>query len=146
MEWAGFSIFFLSRQKENVGKRKRRLGGFRISPRTPLKRPGKPLWFSWTFPAPRTSLVEPAICAARGAKRDGTQAVPYAKREFLREISNIFVGDGLCAVPLVRTRANPYKPPSFMGSRFARTIKTQLPPTPVPIVARRVVRRRKANP
>ena len=135
----GFSIFFLSRQKENAGKRKKRLGDFEFPP-DPLKRPGKPLWFSWTFPASGSGLVEPAICAARGGKRDGTQAVPYAEIWIFTENSEHFRrGRPMCR-PAVRTRANPYKLPSLIGSRFTRPIQTQLLTNPIPIVARRVVR------
>ena len=35
-------------------------GGLRISPRTLLKRPRKPLWFSWIFPA-KTGRYAPKI-------------------------------------------------------------------------------------
>ena len=71
---------------------------------------------------------------------------PTRRRGFSRRIPNIFVGDGLCAVPLLRTQANPYNLTNFIGSRFTRPIQTQLLSILVPIVERRVVRRCKASP
>ena len=119
---AGFSIFFLSRQKENAGKRKRRPGDFEFPP-DPLKRPGKPFWFSWTFPAPGSGLVEPTTEIAHRGKRDGTQAVPYAEIWIFTENSEHFRrGRPMCR-PDVRTQANPYQFSNFIGSRLPRRLK-----------------------
>ena len=141
----GFSIFFLSRQKENAGKRKRRPGDFEFPP-DPLKRPRKPLRFSWIFPAPGSGLVEPTSYIAHRGKRDGTQAVPYAEIGiFTRNSEQFRRGRPMCR-PAVRTQANPYNLSNFIGSRFTRPIQTQLLTILVPIVGRRVVRCCKASP
>ena len=43
--------FSFASPKENAGKRKRARRDCEFPPGAPLKRPEKPLWFFWTFPA-----------------------------------------------------------------------------------------------
>ena len=67
----GVQHFLFVSPKRKRWQKKKATGGFRFPP-DPLKRPGKPLWFSWTFPAPGFGLAEPTMHIAHGGKRDGT--------------------------------------------------------------------------
>ena len=123
VDGSGDQHFLFVSPKRKRWQKKKRLGGFRISPQTPLKRPGKPLRFSWTFPAPSSGPVDPATCIVHGGIRDGTQAVPYAEIGIFTENSEQFRrGRPMCR-PVVRTQANPYRLPNFIGSRLPHRLK-----------------------
>ena len=136
----GSAFSFCLAKKKTLAKEKGAWGDFEFPPGPPESDQEN----HFGFPGPFLRRV-PAWrnhCRALHpeAKRDGTQAVPYAEIGIFTECSEQFRrGRPMCR-PAVRTQANPYKLPSSLGSRFTRPIQTQLRSILAPIVERRVVR------
>ena len=82
------SYFSFCFSKKKSKQKKNEPGGFRFPP-DPLKRPRKPLRFSWIFPAPGSGLVKPTVCIAPGSQTGRHTGRPLRENEKLCVFSYI---------------------------------------------------------
>ena len=119
----GSAFSFCLAKKKTLAKEKGAWGDFEFPPGPPESDQEN----HFGFPGPFLRRV-PAWrnhCRALHpeAKRDGTQAVPYAEIGIFTECSEQFRrGRPMCR-PAVRTQANPYRLPNFIGSCLPHRLK-----------------------